>query len=101
MKKEFTFTIDVSDGMVGSDDVGTPACFGLTEERASFLAFEQLNRYRTKYHDGDEVNDVAEFLNFVAQEPLSGNDIAFLTFCGWKTMLTVQRARRHPIFEID
>jgi hypothetical protein len=85
MKKELTFSFELTDEQIDKDEPVFSA-FGITEGRSAFLIsfFENRCKQLMANAGWGIIDDLKEFCLFLEGNDLSGQDIAFLTFTGWR-----------------
>ena len=89
MIKRLDFTFDIDEERIESA-APLPELFGLTEERCEFLCSvfttmrdARIAAARARGEKAIDTNKLSSFSNFISTEVLTGNDVAFLCYCGF------------------
>ena len=93
MIKQLTLTFDCDNPNTQSKDNVASDAFGISKDRADFLLTYQSTAAKAAMACGSkDVNKVDQFANFISRENLSGDDVAFLCYCGFTAMANVNQA---------
>ena len=91
MIKELTLTLDIDEERIASQR-SVLGLLGITDERADFLltSFDRLAQESLNGATSGDVNKAAMFASFILNEPLTGNDVAFLCFAGFTAIVAAR-----------
>lgn len=82
MEKSFILQMDLDEDKIMSPSNASYEGF-VTRERSKYLLSHLDNIIQSSLESGEEINVGAEFLRFLEEEELTGNDVAFLMFTGY------------------